>query len=146
MVISLCLNCGGAISGGLYCGNRCRAAVRRLRQRLADLPPCIAQLYEAMAEHGPIGATAYRLVRYEEDGARIVYPRADRHAWQSVDNGLVYRRAYLLFPWEIPSVDATAIYGVVFLRRGQVLDTPRALLGGVWLVPVLAMPSPGSRF
>ena len=99
-----------------------------------------------MREHAPVGATAYRLVRHETDGTRTVYPRADRHAWRSVEHGLVTRRAFCLYPWEIPTVDQTAIYALLFVARGQVFDTPRALLAGVWLVPVLAMPSPGSRF
>ena len=97
-----------------------------------------------MCDHAPIAATGYRLLRDETDG-QWVYPRGDRKGWLSVDHGLAYRSAFGLSPWEIPTVDRPAVYGLVFLRRGHVLRTPQALLAGAWLVPVLPIPSPGER-
>lgn len=142
---TLCLNCRRLINRGDYCSSTCRSACHRLRARLAELHPSIGWFHELTRKYAPSAATGYRLVRHVLSD-RWIYPRGNRKGWLSVDHGLAYRAAFRLYPWEIPSVDTPAIYGVCFVRRGQVLGTSEALLAGVWLVPVLPMPSPGSRF
>ena len=143
-MVSLCLNCKRPIHRALYCSDSCRSAGRRLRGRLASLHPSIGRLLDLFCRHAPTEATGYRLLLARPEG-RWVYPRGDRHGWRSVDHGLTFRSSFGLFPFEIPSVDTPGIFGVHFVLRGRELDTPPALLSGVWLVPVLMVPSPGQR-
>ena len=140
-----CLNCGKRTKqSASYCCDSCRSAVRRLRLRLDGLPPSVGHLFDLLCDFGPIEATGYRLLYNSADGL-WVFPRRDRHEWISVDEGTSYRSAFRLRPFEIPSVDTAGRYGVQFVRWRRVLSTPTALLSGVYLVPVLAAPSPGQR-
>lgn len=129
---------------GITCGDSCRSAIRRLRLRLERMPASIGCLFDLFCDFAPIEATAYRLHYYAADG-RWVYPRIDGHPWISVDAGITQRRAFCLRPFEIPSVDRGGGFAVQFLRRGRVYPTPARLLSGVYVVPVLAAPSPGQR-
>lgn len=140
-----CLNCAKPKTGqALCCGNSCRSAIRRLRLRLEALPPTIGRLFDQLCDFAPAQATGYRLHYCDTDG-RWVYPRIDGHQWLSFDRGITQRRAFGLRPFEIPSVDRPGLFGVQFLSRGRVYDTPIHLLSGVYVVPVLAAPSPGQR-
>ena len=110
----------------------------------SSLHPSLARFHALRCEHVPIEASGYRLSLVTPEGTWL-YPGRDRRGWRSVDDGVVYRSAFGLFPFEIPTVDKAGVFGVLLVQRGRVLDTPPALLAGVWLVPVLASPSPGQR-
>ena len=143
-----CLQCGKPLNkcrgrSARYCEAKCRAAQYRLQDLLDTLPASITTLYQRLREHAPEQARAYRLVRAQPDGI-WQYPRSDGKPWRAF-TGRSHRPAFRLWPFEIPTVDRVAVYGVLLLGRHGLIARPQALLDGIALDPVLEHPSEGER-
>ena len=135
-----CLHCGALLHPertrrAVYCTDRCRAAMVHLVERYFErLSPTAERLFQLLREQCPQEAIAYQLVLLHRDTA-YRYPPS-RRRWIAYNGRPSYRAAFRLYPFEIPIVPLSAIYGLQLVSRHFVLPLPIALLPGVRLDPV----------
>lgn len=138
-----CRHCGRSLGPhrtrrAEYCTDRCRAAAVYLRKRLETLAATHEHLCALLQDEAPDGAIGYRLL-LQEGGTLWRYPPSRGRRWVAIDGQPCQRGFFSLWPFELPVVPRSAVYGVQFVSRRHVYRTPPPLLSGVAVDPVRAM-------
>ena len=135
-----CLHCGALLHPertrrAVYCADRCRAAMAHLVERYFEpLSPTLERLFHLLREHAPDQAIGYQLVLLNRDTV-YRYPPS-RRRWIAYNGRPSYRAAFRLYPYEIPIVPLSALYGLQLVTRFAVLPLPLALSHPVPLDPI----------
>ena len=113
-----------------------------LQDLLGTLPASITTLYQRLREQARRGP---RLSPSARPARRHLAVPAQRRQTMAGLHRPQPSPAFRLWPFEIPTVDRVAVYGVLLLGRHGLIARPEALLDGIALDPVLEHPSEGTH-